>query len=181
MKRYDRKAFPQDKTKPKPNQERKTNMKKKSWRDHVGGRYLTREDFPQPEILRWIAAKEEETYPPDKEPVVKWVLYCKEHAKGMVCNETNSLFMFNLTGEENPEDWVGWAVEAFNDKTVRAPDGSYGGIRLREVPDDDETEQPSTPARSKAAHPHRAVKMSEATSDQLADELTAADIAALTR
>ena len=38
-------------------------MKKKSWRDHVGGRYLTREDFPQPEILHWTEAREEETNP----------------------------------------------------------------------------------------------------------------------
>ena len=104
---------------------------RKSWRDHVGGCYLTREDFPEPEILHWIEAREEETHPPNKEPAIKWVLYCSEHQKGLVMNKVNSEFMANLTGKDNPEDWVGTVVEAFNDKTVRAPDGTYGGIRLR--------------------------------------------------
>ena len=118
---------------------------------------------------------------------MKWVLYCEEHAKGLVLNETNSRFMADLTGEECPEDWVGTTVEAFNDKTVRAPDGTYGGIRLRlpaHRPGDDdegETEQPSPPSRPKRTRPHRPVAMSEPTSDEL-DRVNAeleAEVAAL--
>lgn len=109
-------------------------MKKtKSWRDHVGGCYLTREDFPEPRILEVVEAREEETHPPNKEPTIKWVLYFGDLTKGLVLNKTNSEFMANLTGKDNPEDWVGTVVEVFNNKTVRAPDGTYGGVRFGEV------------------------------------------------
>jgi hypothetical protein len=106
--------------------------KRKSFRDHTGGCYYRREDFNQPDVMTIKEAREEEVKPPNKEAEIKWVLYFEDRSKGIPVNQTNGEFMERLTGSENPEDWVGVTIEAFNDLSVRAPDGSKGGIRFRE-------------------------------------------------
>jgi hypothetical protein len=117
---------------PLPSKSKSKPKRKTSWRAHVGGKYLTKEDFPEPQELLVEAAREEETQPLGKEPEIKWVLYFEGLTKGLPMNLTNSQFMEKLTGSEFPEDWVGATVEAFNDESVMMGAERVGGVRLRE-------------------------------------------------
>jgi hypothetical protein len=51
--------------------------------------------------------------------------------KPWVLNVTNCELLEEITGSENPADWVDETVELFNDRTVRGPNGEKGGIRVR--------------------------------------------------
>jgi hypothetical protein len=116
--------------------------KKRSWRAHIGGAYLTHEDFPEPEILTIREAREEEVTPPGGKPEIKWVLYFEEIEKGLVLNKTNSKWLEKFTGTEYPVDWIGVRLEAYNDPSVVFND-TAGGIRLRKAP----TPMPHRPVR----------------------------------
>jgi len=104
----------------------------KSYRAYSDSKYLNTEDFPQPRILTIVEVREERVTAPGKEPKPKVVLYFDEVDKGLVLNRTNGDKLFEMTGHEDPEQWVGQCVKAYNDKGVVCGD-KRGGIRLRPV------------------------------------------------
>jgi hypothetical protein len=103
----------------------------KSYKTYSDSQYLKKEDFPEPESLTIVEVREEKVTAPGKEPKPKVVLYFDEVDKGLVLNRTNGDELFEMTGHEDPEQWVGQCVEAYNDKHVAYGGKRVGGIRLR--------------------------------------------------
>jgi hypothetical protein len=104
----------------------------KSYKAYSESAYLKKEDFPSPEILTISEVREEEVTAPGKKPKPKIVLYFNGIEKGLVLNQANGDALFDMTGQDDPEKWVGQHVEAYNDPHVVYAGKRVGGIRLRE-------------------------------------------------
>jgi hypothetical protein len=97
---------------------------KSSYRGYSKRKYHRKEDFRIPIILTVSAVREEEL-PSKKEKSEKdLILYFDETDKGIVCNQTRGAVMEQITGSENPLEWICARVEVFWD-----PDIKYGGKR----------------------------------------------------
>jgi hypothetical protein len=106
----------------------------KSYKTYGDSTYLRKEDFPKPEIFTIVEAREEKVTPPGGKPKVKPVLYFDETDKGLVLNQANGDVLFEMTGQDDPEKWVGTRVEVFNDQQVTYAGKRIGGVRLRKPP-----------------------------------------------
>ena len=103
----------------------------KNYRTYSDSAYLRKEDFPQPETLTIDEVREEEVTAPGNKPKRKLVLYFKGMDKGLVLNQANGDALFEMTGHEDPEKWVGQGVEVYHDPNVTYAGKRVGGIRLR--------------------------------------------------
>jgi hypothetical protein len=102
-------------------------MMPNSWRNTYSN-YLKAADLPQEgKRVRIVSIQEQNLR--EKEPP-KLVAELKG-LKPWVLNVTNCELLEEITGSENPDDWVDETVELFNDRTVRGPNGEKGGIRVR--------------------------------------------------
>jgi hypothetical protein len=102
-----------------------------SYRRYRDSSYLRKEDFPSPEILTISEVCEEEVTAPGKKPKKKLIIRFEEIEKGMVCNMTNGDVLFEITGCEYPDDWVGVRVMVWHDPSVPYAGKRIGGLRLR--------------------------------------------------
>jgi hypothetical protein len=103
----------------------------KSYKTYSDSAYVRKEDFPLPRILTLSAVREEEVTAPGKKPKRKIVLYFNEIEKGLVLNQANGDVLFEMTGSDDPEQWIGQRVEVYNDPNVTYAGKRVGGIRLR--------------------------------------------------
>jgi hypothetical protein len=128
----------------------------KSYKSYSESAYLRKEDFPEPKVATIVEAREEQVTAPGKKPKDKIVLYFREPDKGLVTNMAHGDALFDMTGSDDPEDWVGETVELYHDPSVAYAGKRVGGIRLR-------------PVRKLAAKtkPQRPVKTSEPSSDDI--------------
>jgi hypothetical protein len=104
----------------------------KNYRTYNDSPYLKKEDFPRPEILTISDVREEEVTAPGEKPKTKIVLYFNEAEKGLVLNQANGDALFDLTGQDDPEKWIGTRVEMYCDSSVTYAGKRVGGLRLRE-------------------------------------------------
>jgi hypothetical protein len=105
----------------------------KSYKAYSNSAYLKKEDFPAPEVLTISGAREEEIKAPNKEPKRNPVLYFEGIEKGLVLNQANGDTLFEMTGYDDPEQWIGTCVEAYCDPSVKYAGKKVGGIRLRQA------------------------------------------------
>jgi hypothetical protein len=103
----------------------------KSYKSYSDCAYLKKEDFPKPETLTIDEVREEEVTAPGSKPKRKVVLYFKGIDKGLVLNQANGNALFDMTGQEDPEQWVGRNAEVYHDPNVTYAGKRVGGIRLR--------------------------------------------------
>jgi hypothetical protein len=103
----------------------------KSYKTHSDSAYLKKEDFPEQETLTINEVRDEEVTAPGKKPKRKLVLSFDGIDKGLVLNQANGDALFEMTGHDDPEQWVGQRVEAYNDPHVTYAGKRIGGIRLR--------------------------------------------------
>jgi hypothetical protein len=103
----------------------------KSYKAYSDSRYLKKEDFPTPEVLIIIEVREEEVTAPGEKPKRRVVLYFDGKDKGLVLNQANGDALFELTGYEDPEQWIDVRVEVYCDPNVKYAGKKVGGIRLR--------------------------------------------------
>jgi hypothetical protein len=105
----------------------------KSYKSYSESAYLRKEDFPEPEVVTIVEAREEQVTAPGKKPKDKIVLYFRELDKGLVTNMAHGDALFDMTGSDDPEDWTGQRVELYHDPSVAYAGKRVGGIRLRAV------------------------------------------------
>lgn len=94
--------------------------------DMIQSKFLRKEDFDEDQVCTIADVKLE----PIMNNETKWVLYFKEHPKGMVLNTTTIRVLEAAFGEDS-DDWRGKRVKVYNDPNVSFQGRVVGGIRLR--------------------------------------------------
>jgi hypothetical protein len=115
----------------KPKLEPERNRTMKSYKAYSESAYLKKEDFPDPEVDTIVEAQEENVTAPGKKPKAKIVLYFEGRDKGLVLNMENGDRLFEITGTDNPEKWIGTSVELYHEPNVTYGGKRIGGLRLR--------------------------------------------------
>lgn len=103
----------------------------KSYRSYSDGRFLKKEDVTPPQVWTITNAEERTVSAPGKEPKDKPVLFFDGTKKGLVLNMSNGDVLYELTGSDDPEEWIGTRVELYVDDEVKYAGKSVGGIWLR--------------------------------------------------
>jgi hypothetical protein len=103
----------------------------KSYRSYSDGSYLKKDDVTTPVVWTINDVKERLIASPGKKPKPKLVLFFDGNSKGLVLNMSNGNTLFDMTGQEDPEEWIGTQVELYADDSVSYAGKRVGGIRLR--------------------------------------------------
>jgi hypothetical protein len=103
----------------------------RSYRAYSDGNYLKKDDVAPPQVWTITDVKEQSVTSPGKEPKDKLVLFFDGTQKGLVLNMANGDALYDMTGQEDPEEWIGQRVELFVDDNVAYAGKRVGGVRLR--------------------------------------------------
>ena len=103
----------------------------KSYRAYGDGQYLKKDDVSDPQVWTITDVKEQTVTAPGKDPKDKLVLFFDGTQKGLVLNMTNGDALYDMTGQDDPEEWIGQQVELFVDEQVAYAGKRIGGVRLR--------------------------------------------------
>jgi hypothetical protein len=107
----------------------------KSYKTYSDSLYLKKEDVNPPQVWTITDAKEQTVTTPGKEPKEKIVLFFDGTKKGLVLNIAQGDAMLEMTGHEDPEEWIGQRVELYVEDRVAYAGKKVGGIRLRKPAD----------------------------------------------
>jgi hypothetical protein len=103
----------------------------KSYKAYSDGQYLKKEDVNPPQVWTITDAKEQTVAAPGKEPKPKVVLFFDGTKKGLVLNIANGDVLYDMTGQVDPEEWIGQRVELYVDDNVNYAGKRMGGVRVR--------------------------------------------------
>jgi hypothetical protein len=103
----------------------------KSYKSYSEGTYLKQSDVTIPVVWTITDVQERLIAVPGKKPKPKLVLFFDGNQKGLVLNMSNGDTLYNMTGQEDPEEWIGQSVELYVDETVNYAGKRVGGVRLR--------------------------------------------------
>jgi hypothetical protein len=103
----------------------------KSYRAYSDGQFLKKEDVNPPQVWTITDVKEQTVTSPGKESKNKLVLFFDGTKKGLVLNISQGDALLDMTGHEDPEEWIGQRVELFVDDNVTYAGKRVGGVRLR--------------------------------------------------
>lgn len=98
--------------------------------DMIVSKYLKKEDFDEDQVCTIKDCKLEEI---SQQGETKWILYFREHQKGLVLNTTTIRVLEQAFGDTT-EDWVGKRVKVYVDPNVSFQGRVVGGLRLRPPP-----------------------------------------------
>jgi hypothetical protein len=90
--------------------------------------FLTKEDFPEPQLLT-IESVTLETIGKEKDE--KYVLWVAEHANGIVLGPTTIRQIEQALGSDETDNWTGYKIVAWHDPAVEFGGKAVGGIRFR--------------------------------------------------
>jgi hypothetical protein len=106
----------------------------KSYKSYSEGTYLKQSDVTIPVVWTITDVQERLIAVPGKKPKPKLVLFFDGNSKGLVLNMSNGNTLFDMTGQEDPEEWLGTQVELYVDDSVNYAGKRVGGVRLRKPP-----------------------------------------------
>lgn len=95
------------------------------------GKYLKKEDFPQPALLTIKGFKRENVARDDEPDELKWVVYFHEIDRGLALNVVNTQSLKIATGRDSSEESIGCKVVLYNDPSVSMGGKLVGGVRVR--------------------------------------------------
>lgn len=95
------------------------------------GKFLKKEDFPQPALLTITGFKRENVARDDEPQEMKWVVYFQEIDRGLALNVINTQSLKIATGRESSEESIGCKVVLYNDPNVSMGGKLVGGVRVR--------------------------------------------------
>jgi hypothetical protein len=107
----------------------------KSYRAYNDGQFLKKEDVSPPQVWTITSVEERTVTAPGKEPKDKIVLLFDGTKKGLVLNMANGDALYDMTGHDDPEEWIGQRVELYVDEQVAYAGKKVGGVRLRKPKD----------------------------------------------
>jgi|SRR6185295_554951 len=93
----------------------------------IQSKFLRKEDFDEDQVCTIKDVRVEEM---QQSSDTKWVLYFKEHAKGMVLNTTTIRVLEQAFGDDS-DMWIGQKVMVYVDPNVSFQGRVVGGLRLR--------------------------------------------------
>ena len=103
----------------------------KSYRAYGDGAYLTKADVTPPWTGTINSVEERLVAAPGQQAKPKLVLFFNGTKKGLILNRSNGDVLFELTGTDDAEEWIGETVELFVDPSVTYAGKRVGGVRLR--------------------------------------------------
>jgi hypothetical protein len=115
----------------------------KSYKSYSEGTYLKQSDVTTPVVWTITDVQERQIAVPGKKPKLKLVLFFDGSPKGLVLNMSNGDTLYDMTGSEDPEEWIGWQVELYADDSVSYAGKRVGGIRLRKPAKKEQVQLPS--------------------------------------
>ena len=98
-------------------------------KDMIQSKFLRKEDFDEDQICTIRNVKLEDVGRDDN-PEQRWVIYFKEHAKGMVLNVTTIRVLEQSYGGDT-DNWIGRQATVYVDPNVSFGGKVVGGLRLR--------------------------------------------------
>jgi hypothetical protein len=107
----------------------------------IVSKYLKKEDFDEDQVCTIKDCKLEEI---SQQGETKWILYFREHQKGLVLNTTTIRVLEQAFGD-NSDDWIGKRVKVYVDPNVSFQGRVVGGLRLRPPPKGTTQQKPATP------------------------------------
>lgn len=93
----------------------------------IQSKFLRKEDFDEDQVCTIQDCRLEEIQGANE---TKWVLYFKQHSKGMVLNTTTIRVLEQAFGDDS-DHWVGKNVKVYVDPNVSFQGRVVGGLRLR--------------------------------------------------
>jgi hypothetical protein len=99
-------------------------------KDMIQSKYLRKEDFDEDQVCTIKGCRLENLGKDDSQKEERWVLYFREHAKGMVLNVTTIRVIEQAYGGDT-DHWVGNKVMVYVDPNVSFGGKVVGGLRLR--------------------------------------------------
>lgn len=128
----------------------------------TGGKYLKKEDAPQPMLLTVRLLAEEMISDGEGGKEKKWVMHFNELDKGLVMNTTNFHLAAQALGSDETDHWLGRQLVLYADPNVSMAGKLVGGLRLRAR----RTTAQAAPAPTPAPAPKPAGKF-----DDMADDI----------
>jgi hypothetical protein len=98
-------------------------------KDMIQSKFLRKEDFDEDQICTIRNVKLEDVGRDDN-PEQRWVLYFREHPKGMVLNVTTIRVLEQSYGGDT-DQWIGNKATVYVDPNVSFGGKVVGGLRLR--------------------------------------------------
>jgi hypothetical protein len=98
-------------------------------KDMIQSKFLRKEDFDEDQICTIKGVKLEDVGRDDN-PEQRWVIFFREHHKGMVLNVTTIRVLEQSYGGDT-DHWVGNKVTVYVDPNVSFGGKVVGGLRLR--------------------------------------------------
>jgi hypothetical protein len=98
-------------------------------KEMIQSKFLRKEDFDEDQICTIRNVKLEDVGRDDN-PEQRWVLYFREHAKGMVLNVTTIRVLEQSYGGDT-DQWIGNKATVYVDPNVSFGGKVVGGLRLR--------------------------------------------------
>lgn len=108
--------------------------------DMIQSKFLRKEDFDEDQVCTINSISLE---PMQGSNDTKWVLFFREHPKGMVLNTTTIRVLEQAFGEDS-DDWIGKRVKVYVDPSVSFQGRIVGGLRLR-TPSKSQQSAPTPP------------------------------------
>ncbi len=108
----------------------------KSYKAYSDGQFLKKEDVSPPQVWTITDVREQTVTAPGKEPKDKLVLFFDGTKKGLVLNISNGDVLYDMTRQDDPEEWIGQRVELYVDDNVAYAGKRVGGVRLRKPQDE---------------------------------------------
>jgi hypothetical protein len=109
----------------------KPKHKLKSYKAYSDGNFLRKADVDPPQVWTITDVQERVVAAPGKPSTTKLVLFFDGSKKGLVLNIANGDVLFDLTGHDDPEEWIGTQVQLYVDEDVAYAGKRVGGVRLR--------------------------------------------------
>jgi len=94
-------------------------------------KYLKKEDVGQGKLMTISEIRQQNVAGDNQPEEMKYVIFFKETAKGMVLNWTNIQLIAKICNSEDTDDWAGKQVVLYEDPNVSFGGKLVGGIRIR--------------------------------------------------
>ena len=97
----------------------------------MGGKYLKKEDVPEPALVTVSRVTVENVAREDEPPERKAVMHFHEYDRGLVMNSTNLQLAAKALNSDDTDDWAGGKLVIYTDDNVSFGGRVVGGLRLR--------------------------------------------------